>query len=120
MATLTGTRTRTITGHLSNLLEFPIWLIERDIDFTDCEFDGNYDGTLTRCKKCRFATGCKWLAGLREIDTNNASLHDLTGALRGAVGYVCTRQPVCWNKACECETCIWLGSARQLLRSLRR
>ena len=120
MATLTGTRTRTITGHLANLLEYPKWLIERDIDFTDCEFDGSYDATLTPCKDCRFGIGCKWLNSIRDIDANDASLMELTNALHGAVSYVSLAHPDGHRSACECETCAWLASARRMLRSLVR
>ena len=33
MATQTG-KIRTITGYISDLLEYPRWVIERDVDFT--------------------------------------------------------------------------------------
>ncbi len=120
MATLTGSRTRTITGHLANLLEYPKWLIERDVDFTHCEFDGHYDGSVAQCADCPFSIGCKWLTTIRGMDTCDASLNELIDALRGAVSCICMRESVRNHSTCDCETCAWLGSARQLLRSISR
>ena len=120
MATLTGTRTRTITGHLANLLEYPNWLIERDVDFTHCKFDGNFDDSQVGCVNCQYEAGCKWLTGLRNINPATASVSELTGALRVAIGYVGTRQSAGHQKNCSCEACEWLCSARQLLRSQSR
>lgn len=128
MGTLTGSRTRTITGHISNLLDYPKWLIERDVDFTHCDFDGHYDDTNVQCRECRFSAGCRWLVRIREIDPCQADLDALTAALRGAVRYVAARnadphnqthnQP--HNGPCNCEQCTWLTSARRLLRSMSR
>ena len=120
MATLTGSRTRTIIGHLAQLLEYPKWLIERDVDFTNCEFDGDYNDKLAKCEDCHFGLGCKWLSSIRDIDICEASLNELTDALRGAVNYLGAGDLSSHGKSCNCEKCIWLGSARQLLRSVSR
>ena len=35
MTTLTGRNTRTIVGYVITLLDYPRWVIEREVDFTD-------------------------------------------------------------------------------------
>jgi hypothetical protein len=120
MGTLTGSRTRTITGHIVHLLDYPKWLIGRDVDFTHCDFDGRYDDTIAKCKECRFSTGCRWLVDIRDIDTCEADLDELTAALKSAVRYVARRDKEPHNRRCNCEQCAWLNSARQLLRSMSR
>jgi hypothetical protein len=120
MGTLTGSRTRTITGHIAHLLEYPKWLIERNVDFTHCDFDGRYDDTVAQCRECQFSAGCRWLADIRDIDTCQASLDDLTAALRNAIHYVARRDQEPRHDRCDCEQCAWLNSARQLLRSMSR
>ena len=61
MATLTGRRTRTLSGYVSTLLEYPRWFIEREVDFTNCHRDGAYDGEDARCTSCQFGASCSWL-----------------------------------------------------------
>ena len=120
MGTLTGSRTRTITGHIAHLLDYPKWLIERDVDFTHCHFDGQYDDSIASCRNCRFSAGCHWLVDIRDIDTSRADLDELTAALTGAVRYIAERSNEPHPGQCDCEQCDWLNSARRLLRSVSR
>ena len=60
MATRTG-KTRTITGFLADLLEYPRWVIERDVDFTNCKHGGHFNELIDECRECRFGMGCRWL-----------------------------------------------------------
>ena len=37
MATQTN-KTRTITGYIADLLEYPRWILEREVDFSSCRY----------------------------------------------------------------------------------
>lgn len=115
MTTLTPRSTRTITGYVSNLLEYPRWYIERDIDFTSCEFHGTYTASAEKCVNCAFGAGCVWLNRECSPTTDDATLPELVKALQSAVAYLqshCRHEP-----PCDCETCRWIHEARSLLRS---
>ena len=60
MATLTP-KTRTISGYISDLLEYPRWVIEHDVDFTNCHFGGHYNAFIKACTDCPFGAACRWL-----------------------------------------------------------
>jgi len=120
MTTVTGSQTRTILGQLTLTLEYPRWLIERDVDFTNCANSGHYNDFLPLCKNCRFGPGCMWLNTARSADTSDAPLPELIAALSGAVRYVSEYKIVGHGHHCDCETCKWLVSARRLMRSLDR
>ena len=120
MGTLTGSRNRTITGHIAHLLDYPKWLIGREVDFTHCDFDGHYDDAIVQCTECQFSAGCRWLDDIRDIDTCQASISELTAALNGAVCFVAGHNKEQHHERCDCEQCAWLNSARRLLRSMSR
>ena len=120
MTTVTGSQTRTILGQLTLTLEYPRWLIERDVDFSDCVNSGHYNEFLPQCKNCRFGAGCLWLNSARSADTSDAPLPELIAALSGAVRYISERKIEGHGRHCDCETCQWLVSGRRLLRSLDR
>jgi len=120
MTTVTGSQTRTILGQLTLTLEYPRWLIERDVDFSDCINSGHYNEFLPVCKSCRFGPGCLWLNTARSADTSDAPLPELITALSGAVKYISERKIAGHGRHCDCETCLWLVSARTLMRSLDR
>ena len=121
MPSLTGRSTRTLTGYVVTLLEYPRWVIERDVDFTDCHLRGTYEVGDIRCVSCRFGAACCWLNVNRGTPSPDASLDELVQALRTAVDYlrastsVDPRHP----RHCECETCQWLHEAGRFLRIQR-
>ncbi len=115
MATLTPRSTRTITGYASQLLEYPRWYIERDIDFSNCQFHGVFQASAGRCVACEVGSGCLWLNRKRSPTVDEASLTDLIDALETAVAYV--RNHTRHEQPCDCETCRWIHEARALLRS---
>jgi len=115
MTTLTPRSTRTITGYVSQLLEYPRWYIERDIDFSSCAYHGIYHGSEEKCVTCKVGAGCEWLNSERSPTVDDASLPELIAALQSAVGYV---QGHCRHEQpCDCATCHWIHEARALLRS---
>lgn len=121
MTTLTGVSTRTITGHLVTLLEYPRWLIDRDVDFSGCHLGGNYDGSDPSCAGCDFGDACRWLAAHRDPPTLETPLADLIGALGTAASYVRSRHPgiIGHDRHCDCDTCNWLREANSFLRAHR-
>ena len=121
MVSLTGHNTRTLTGYVITLLEYPRWVIERDVDFTDCHLRGTYDADDTRCVSCHFGTACYWLNVNRVTPSPNAPLDELVQALRTAVDYLraSTSAEPRHARDCECETCQWLHEAGGFLRIQR-
>jgi hypothetical protein len=121
MVTLTGMSMRTITGHLVTLLEYPRWLIDRDIDFSACHLQGQYDAGDAACNACDFGKACRWLSIYRDKPTLDTPLDDLVAALRTAAGYVRTEHidAAQHDRPCDCETCRWLRSANSFLRAHR-
>ncbi len=88
MSTLTGTSTRTITGYLVTLLEYPRWLIDRDVDFTRCHLHGDFDDEDAICVSCEFGRACRWLSDNRDEPSLATPLSELIGALQTAADYV--------------------------------
>jgi len=117
MTTQTGSNTRTITGHLVHVLEYPRWLIERDIDFSQCEYSGRFNELVPECQNCPFGAGCRWLDRHRTNSLTDVPLADLIEALRGAVNYIDGHPDYQHVQKCDCETCRWLHLAKRLLRT---
>lgn len=115
MTTLTPRCTRTITGYVSELLEYPHWYIERDVDFSACEFHGCYNGTAAVCRDCDSAAGCLWLNRRLSPTTDRAELPALIDSLQSAVRYL--GQRCRHERDCGCATCHWIHEARAMLRS---
>ena len=115
MATETGRNTRTIKGYVVKLLEYPRWLIEREVDFTDCRVGGRFNEYLSECTECRFGAGCRWLDLHRTPSTEQASLDDLVEALEGAVAYLTA--PRRSQERQSVETRQWLREAQRFLGS---
>ena len=113
MATATGRNTRTIRGYALQLLEYPRWLIEREVDFTDCRAGGRFDGSLGECRECRFGAGCRWLDLHRTPSTEQASLDDLVEALESAVAYLTSSERPPENQTAEMRS--WLREAKRFL-----
>ncbi len=121
MNTLTGTSTRTITGYLVTLLEYPRWLIERDVDFSDCHLRGEHDAVDAICVECRFGEACRWLSRNRDEPSLQTPLPDLITALQAAAEYVRGEQTADaqHDRGCDCDTCAWLREASGFLRTHR-
>ena len=121
MTTLTGTSTRTITGYVVTLLEYPRWLIEREVDFTECHLAGRFDGDDEQCRNCRFGDACDWLNANRSEPTLSSPLPDLLQALQTSVEYVRgdIRNAPRHGRDCDCDTCAWLHEATNFLRTHR-
>jgi len=121
MTTLTGASTRTITGYVVTLLQYPRWLIEREVDFTDCHLGGNFDGEDELCRECLFGEACDWLNLNRSEPTVDTPLADLLQALQTAVSYIRddARGTPMHDRHCDCDTCTWLNEATNFLRTHR-
>lgn len=121
MNTLTGTSTRTITGYLVTLLEYPRWLIARDVDFTECHLQGDFDPDDALCVRCEFGSACRWLSSNREPPSVSTPPAELVDALRTAADYVRRQRGSgeLHGRDCDCDTCEWLHEASIFLRSHR-
>ncbi len=81
-------KTRTLQAYASKLLQYPRWIIEREVDFTDCSYDGHYNAYLPGCVNCQFSHGCRWLDQQRAPDIGAAPLDEVVEALGAAVEYL--------------------------------
>lgn len=118
VTTQSGSHSRTITGYLVHLLQYPRWLIECDIDFTNCIHHGHYDDSVGECDICIFGKGCKWLNRYTTTEIGEAPLSELVDALECAVDYVAGRPEEQHPHDCVCDNCEWLRRSRAFLRSL--
>ena len=82
MTTLTGMSTRTITGYLVTLLDYPRWLIDREVDFAECHLHGNFDAEDDQCQCCDFGSACRWLNQNRTAPSPDTPMPDLVEALQ--------------------------------------
>lgn len=114
---LTGRNARTISGYVESLLDYPRWVIERDVDFTDCLYQGTYTASADRCKSCEFGEACRWLSLARLPASPDEPLPELIAALRTAADYLQANYSENHERGCTCETCLWLRQARRFLHS---
>ncbi|MGI9249459.1 MAG: hypothetical protein ACR2QI_10610 [Woeseiaceae bacterium] len=121
MPTLTGQNTRTITGYVVTLLDYPRWIIEREVDFTDCHLSGSFDADDKLCDSCSFGQACCWLNKNRTPPSLQASLPELLQALGTAVEYLrsTNQSEPTHRQDCDCDSCQWLREAVAFLRTHR-
>ena len=118
MPTLTGKNTRTITHYVATLLDYPRWVVEREVDFTNCKHSGTYDESDLECTSCQFGGACRWLNLHRTRPNLNSPLNELIDALDAAVTYLRSPEHERHHHThdCECETCQWAHEAKSFLR----
>jgi hypothetical protein len=114
MATQTN-KTRTITGYIADLLEYPRWYLEREVDFSDCRYGGHYNASVRECSNCEFGAACRWLDQHRSRSLEDASVEQLSDALETAIEYL--RATHRHKRTCYCKTCRWMREARHFTRS---
>jgi len=121
MPTLTGQNTRTLTGYIVTLLDYPRWIIEREVDFTNCHLSGGFDENDNQCASCYFGEACHWLNMNRVSPSPDPSLDELLQALNTAVDYLRSQSDgeSPHPDYCECDTCSWLREAMGFLRTHR-
>lgn len=121
MTTLTGRNRRTIGGYIITLLDYPRWIIEREVDFTDCHLRGDFGEDDPACDSCRFGAACRWLNVNRNSPSADAPLDELMTALRTAVEFLrrndARHEP--HPADCDCDNCQWLRDATGFLRQNR-
>ena len=112
---------RTLSGYVITLLDFPRWIIEREVDFTNCELHGDFASSDKRCVSCRFGQACCWLSAHRPKPSPDAPLDELVDALDAAGEYLQTpsREGNPHARYCDCDSCNWLHEARSILRKHR-
>jgi len=114
----TGSNTRTIAGYVKVMLDYPRWIIEREVDFTNCRYDGRFESSDDACHSCHFGAACRWLNLRQPAPTDSDPLPELLHALDTAVVYLRSpdREHATHDRHCSCETCTWLRDAKSLLR----
>lgn len=118
MPTETGRHTRTIRGYLDELLAWPRWYIEREVDFSRCQAGGHYNEYLETCVSCAFGEACRWLDRHRTPSIEDATVDELTAALEAAVDYLQARQRSD-AAALPAEARDWLRQAKRFLSGHR-
>ena len=115
MTTETTTNTRTLRAYAIELLRFPRWHIEREVDFTGCSHDARYDPSVANCVECRFGTACRWLNRHGTPSIDDAPLDELTEAIENAARYLqASTQKRGDNNA---DVLTWIREARRFLRA---
>lgn len=117
MTTHTSRNARTLTGYVETLLDYPRWIIERDVDFTDCHHQGNYTASAEVCATCLFGDACSWLRLTREPASPDDPLSSLMNALSRAADYLQANYSKDHTRGCGCENCLWLRQVRRFLHS---
>ncbi len=115
--TLTGHSARTLSGYVESLLDYPRWVIERDVDFTECHYQGTYTASAERCTSCLFGEACRWLNLAHAPASIDEPLPELIAALKTAADYLQSNYSENHERGCTCETCLWLRQARRFLHS---
>ncbi len=111
----TSRKTRTLQAYVSKLLQYPRWIIEREVDFTDCRYDGHYNAYLPECVNCQFSHGCRWLDQQRAPDVGDAPLEELVEALGGAVEHL--QSPQRRPEIDDDDMRAWMREARRFVQS---
>jgi len=117
MTTEPSSKTRTLKAYASDLLEYPRWVIARDVDFTDCRHAAHYDASLAECTECQFGPACRWLDHHRTPKIDEASLDALVEAIEGACDYL--QSKIQEQGTNDAETLEWIRDARRFLGSRR-
>ena len=114
----TGQNTRTIFGYARVLLDYPRYVIEREVDFTDCRHGGRFNTSDQRCTSCQFGAACRWLNVNSATPSPDDPLPELISALDAAVTYLHSprRYGAPHGRDCPCDTCDWLREAKSFLR----
>ncbi len=108
-------KTRTLQAYVSKLLQYPRWIIEREVDFTGCRYDGHYNAYLPECVDCPFGNGCRWLDQQRAPDISDVPLDELIKSLGDAVEYL--KSPKRRQEIDDDDMRAWMREARRFLRS---
>ena len=112
----TTSKTRTLEAYASDLLQYPCWIIEREVDFTDCRYDGHYNAYLPD-GQLRVQSRLSLLDKQRAPDIGAAPLNDLIEALGGAVEYL---ESTSRQQEIDSEDMrAWIRGARRFLQSRR-
>lgn len=80
--------TRTLSAYAADLLQYARWIIEREVDFTDCQQRSHYDESMPACVECRFGSACRWLDQHRTPDMETASMEEMIAGIESASEYL--------------------------------
>jgi hypothetical protein len=117
MTTQSGHNARTLASYVESLLDYPRWVIERDVDFSGCDYQGTFTASAECCTSCQFGTACRWLNLAQLPKSPDPPLPELVNALTTAVDYLQLTYSEGHERGCHCENCLWLRQVRRFLHS---
>ena len=117
MTTDTTANTRTLRAYALDLLETARWIIEREVDFTDCRDGGRYNAAESKCEECQFGAACRWLDSDRTPQLDKASLDELVVAIESACEYLQVSNPQ--REVSDVDWHHWIHKAHRFLRARR-
>ena len=113
----TTANTRTLRAYALDLLETARWIIEREVDFTDCRHSARYDAAASNCGECQFGSACRWLDSDRTPKLDTASLDELVEAIESACEYLQASNPQ--REVSDVDWHQWIHKAHRFLRARR-
>jgi len=115
MTTETTANTRTLKAYAIEMLKFPRYYIEREVDFTECRHDARFNASVKECADCQFGPACRWLDQHRTSLSDDAPLDELMKAIESAAQYLqATTQKLGANNG---EVLSWIRESRRFLRA---
>lgn len=113
--TQTSQNSRTLTSFAITLLDYPRWVIDREVDFTNCRHNGSFDAEINDCVSCRFADACRWLTENDPQTWPAMPFENLRNTLDAAIRYF--ESTTDHEHRCHCDTCAWLRNARRFKKT---
>jgi hypothetical protein len=113
----TTANTRTLRAYAADLLQYARWIIEREVDFSNCRHRGQYQSSASECTECRFGAACLWLDQQRTPNLEEASIDELIEGIESASGYLQSteRDP----EVNDPELHDWIHKAHRFLKAQR-
>ena len=113
----TTANTRTLRAYAADLLQYARWIIEREVDFSNCRRQGRHDSAASECARCRFGAACRWLDSHRTPNVEAASLDELVEGIDSACEYLqsAERNPAVNDP----ELHDWIHKAHRFLKARR-
>jgi len=92
-----------LSGYVESLLDYPRWVIERDVDFSACHYQGVYTASAKRCTTCQFGAACQWLNLAQLPKSSEPPLSELMNALVTAADYLQVTYSENHEHGCHCD-----------------
>lgn len=107
----------TMRRSILDVLAYPRRVAMANVDLSACPHSGRFKAIDPRCRKCSKSYECNWLTSTEEFaDLDGRSLEFLYRALTFGIDYIDADYELADHDddACECESCVWIRTARRL------